>query len=96
MDNAASLISVPMITLLIIGMATQLVDIAEDASDKTLLYAEDMTSSIDCAYLGQPLKDCSNELTETDFKQDLSQVEQELKEMQKSLENLKLEEAGNN
>lgn len=89
MDSAASLVSIPIITLLIIGIATQMVGIADDVTDKTVLYAEEMNKAVDCAFYGVPLDQCSKMLSTTDFRSDLSSFEAEIQDLQNNIENQK-------
>lgn len=89
------LLIIPIIALTILGIATSLVDTAEQSGEKVVAYAQDMNDAMDCAFLGKPLSDCSPDLLETDFKEDIATTQQEIKDIQKELEILqqKLEEA---
>ncbi len=89
------LLIIPIIAITILGIATSLVETAEESGEKVVAYAQDMNDAMDCAFLGKPLSDCSPELLETDFKEDISKTQEEIKEIQKELELLqeKLEAA---
>jgi hypothetical protein len=73
-NEVIAVLTVPLILSLLIGVATELTEIAESASDKVINYAEDMENALDCAFVGIPIEVCSPNLVQTDFKQDLKDL----------------------
>lgn len=84
------LLIIPAIALVFLGIATQLVDTAEQSGEKVVSYAQDMNDAMDCAFLGKPLEECSPNLLETDFEKDIEKTQEELEELQEEI--LRLEE----
>lgn len=70
-------------------------DTAEQSGEKAVAYAQEMNSAMDCAFLGKPLSECSPELLETDFKEDVKDAQKQIEEIQEELLKLQkeLEEA---
>jgi hypothetical protein len=64
-------IAVPMLLIVSLSLATvtELHDIAQEASESTIAYAEDATAALDCAYTARPLDECSPDLFNEDFKE---------------------------
>lgn len=75
------LIFIPVIAVMILGFMTQLSDIAMSTSDKTLNYADQMDSAVDCAFRGIPVEVCSPGLSNTNFEADTKEVIQLNKRM---------------
>lgn len=73
-NEAVAILTVPIVLSIIIGLTTQLVDIAESASDKVAHYADDMENALDCAFVGIPIDVCSPGLSQTNFKEDLKKL----------------------
>jgi len=64
----------PIVGLMILGFLPQLVTIAESSSDKAIEFADDMNSAIDCATTARPLEECSPELYEHDFTEEIDET----------------------
>ena len=79
------LLIIPIIAITLLSIATQLVETAEESGEKVTAYAQDMTNAMDCAFLGKPLEECSPNLLETDFKEDMVKTQEELKAIQEEL-----------
>lgn len=82
------LLIIPIIAITLLGIASQLVETAEQSGEKVVSYAEDMNDAMDCAFLGKPLSDCSPDLLETDFKEDIQTTQEEIEDIQKEIESL--------
>ena len=79
--------------LIILGLTVELATIAEDASNKALMFSEDMNNALDCAFEGRPIEECSpNLMVSGEFEQDatgfMAQVEQVDAELQEALEEI--------
>ncbi|MFW6231307.1 MAG: hypothetical protein ACOC32_04785 [Nanoarchaeota archaeon] len=68
------IIIAPLVLSVIIGLAFELVETAESASDKVLAYTQDMENALDCAFAGVPIEVCSPGLAQTSFKEDLQEL----------------------
>lgn len=94
---AKELITVPIVMSIVLGLAIELVDIAESTSDKVVEYAESMNSALDCAFRGVDIEYCSPNLASESFKEELlrtKEIMDELKEMnQTELLNLTIDES---
>ncbi|MCB9370372.1 hypothetical protein H6501_02125 [Candidatus Woesearchaeota archaeon] len=82
---SSTLITAPLFVLLISGFALGLVNIAEEVSAKSLSFASDMNSALDCAFEGRLLSECSPSLLEYDFKSDLTEYQDYNKEFLQNL-----------
>ncbi|MBW2982692.1 hypothetical protein KY327_00135 [Candidatus Woesearchaeota archaeon] len=82
----ASYIMLPVFMTLIIGVATQMEDIAQDASDKALAFSDDMNHAMDCATRGVPIKECSPELMSHDFSPEKEAYLEALREFKEQAE----------
>ena len=69
---------------MILGFAMELNNIAEDASAKTLRFADDMNNAIPCAAKGIPVAVCSPNLAATDFTPELERYMAALEEINKT------------
>lgn len=66
--NVVYMIALPAtFMMLIVGIATQLEDIAHDSADKAVAFADDMNSAMGCATRGVPITTCSPTLMSHDF-----------------------------
>jgi hypothetical protein len=65
-----ALLLAPVAVLVVLSFVTQLADVASSTSEKTLNYASEMDSAVDCAFRGIPVSVCSPELTSYDFEPD--------------------------
>jgi hypothetical protein len=63
----ATFIALPMCMLLIIGVATELENVAKDTSAKAIEFSTDMSNAMDCATRAIPISVCSPELMNQDF-----------------------------
>ncbi len=68
------LLIAPVFVVMFLGFATQLVDIAESSSAKTLDYTKDMNDAIDCAVRGIDLSVCSPNLMNYDFEEEIDKT----------------------
>ena len=69
-------------------MGTQLVEIGTSTSEKTLNYANEMDSAVDCAFRGIPIEECSPTLTDTNFEPEIKEYIDFNKEMQDQIDAL--------
>jgi hypothetical protein len=69
-----ALIFVPVAITIVLAFVLQLSDIAISTSDKTLNYADQMDSAVDCAFRGIPIQKCSPDLTNVDFEPELKEI----------------------
>jgi len=76
----------PIIVALLLGTLTQLEDLGEEASQKTIDYAEQAVNAIDCAYQARPLTECSPDLFNADFTAEIEETNRLLEEIQNTLE----------
>ncbi|MGM5482370.1 MAG: hypothetical protein ACQESF_02805 [Nanobdellota archaeon] len=67
---------VPVFTILFLGFATQLMDVAESASEKTIDFTYDMQNAIDCATRGVDIRECSPGIYEHSFKKEIQQTKE--------------------
>lgn len=77
------LVSIPLAAGVITGLASDLVTQAEDVSNKTLEYTQQMNDALDCAFKGVELSVCSPDLVTTDFDEDVDEFEKTLEEVKK-------------
>lgn len=52
--------------IIIMGLTVELATIAEETSEKTLDFSNEMNDAIDCAIQGLPIQECSPSLMEDD------------------------------
>ena len=67
--------------LLLLTFAIELESIAHDTAEKALNYAEDMNYAMDCAVRGIPIKECSPELMNIDFRHEINRTIHVLEEI---------------
>ncbi|PIO06818.1 hypothetical protein COT47_02645 [Candidatus Woesearchaeota archaeon CG08_land_8_20_14_0_20_43_7] len=79
-----SLIIMPFIMVMVLGFVMELNSIAEDASGKSIKFAEDMSNAIPCAAKGIPIGVCSPDLTSYDFTPEMERYMAALNEMNKT------------
>ncbi len=79
------LAAIPIIMSLILGFSIELIDIANESSEKVLRYTEAMEKGIDCAFRGELILECSPELASIDFDEDLIRFEKKLEEIKEEL-----------
>jgi hypothetical protein len=63
---------------LIIGIATQMQDIAQSTADKAIDFSDDMNNAMECATKGVPLRVCSPQLLEYQFDEEQEQFQEAL------------------
>lgn len=85
MDN---LIIAPLIVFFVAGFALNILDIAQDSSQKITDFAESMNQATDCAINGEPLSDCNQDITTYNFKSDLENYKSINQEYLKNLNNI--------
>ena len=73
MDPRAFLI-LPIFGIMFLAFASEMADIAQSTSDKTLDFAGDMENAVDCAVRGLPLEQCSPGIMGYDFTQDMNET----------------------
>lgn len=83
MDKA--LLILPIFLTTIIGIATQLENIAQDTGAKAIAFSDDMNNAMDCAARGIPIRECSPRLMEYDFSADLQEFQGTLYDIQEEL-----------
>ena len=67
-------IFVPVALAAILGMLTELQDLATDAQERTLEYAQDALNALDCAYEARPITECSPTITNPQFKEEIERT----------------------
>lgn len=81
----STLVTLPLIFVIIVGFATQLEDLAKISSDKALNFAEDMNKAMECATKGIPITVCSPNITTYDFSAETTAFSTILEDMEKEL-----------
>ena len=79
------LVLVPVAIAAILGMVTELQDLAQDAQDRTLQYTTDATAALDCAYQARPLTECAPGITNDEFTEEIQRTNQLLKQARTQL-----------
>ncbi|MFP4656776.1 MAG: hypothetical protein ACLFNK_04325 [Candidatus Woesearchaeota archaeon] len=79
---------IPIVFSLIVGMSIELIDIAEDSSEKALRYTEAMEKGIDCAFRGELILECSPELASIKFDEDMNRFDKTLDDIREELKNV--------
>ncbi|MFP4117850.1 MAG: hypothetical protein ACLFTR_02910 [Candidatus Woesearchaeota archaeon] len=79
---------IPIVFSLIVGMSIELIDIAEDSSEKALRYTEAMEKGIDCAFRGELILECSPELASIKFDEDVNRFDKTLDDIREELKNV--------
>lgn len=69
-----TILLVPIILSLTLGLGTQLADLANDASSKTVAFATSADEAVDCALRGVDISECSPELTSYDFEPEINRL----------------------
>ena len=85
------LLMVPLIAGVITSLASELVAQAEDVSNKTIDYTQQMNDALDCAFKGIPIRVCSPDLANVDFDEDIKDFNNALEKVQKEM-NMTLQE----
>ncbi|HLP80250.1 MAG TPA: hypothetical protein VK158_06430 [Acidobacteriota bacterium] len=67
--------AVPLVFLLFSGTLLEIADIANDVSQKTVFYTEQMSLSLDCAFMGVAIEECAPELMHVDMREDLARLD---------------------
>jgi len=81
----STLVTLPLIMVVIVGFATQLEDLALDSSEKALRFADDINEAMECATKGLPITWCSPNVTSYDFSPETEEFSAILDEMQEEL-----------
>ena len=76
------LVIVPIAIALVLGLSTQLVDLAEDASERTARYAEDAVLALYSAYTARPLTACAPGITNARFSEEIARTNALLEDLQ--------------
>ena len=74
-------ILVPVLLAGILGVALELEELSIHASDKTLEFAQQAVSALDCAYEARPLTECSPEITNAQFREEIEQTNKLLEDL---------------
>jgi len=82
-----SLLILPAVAILLLGVAIELEGIAQSTSDKAIEFAGDMESAMDCATVGRPIRECSPRLMDTDFTTDVNETISTLENLELLLQN---------
>jgi|AntRauTorcE11897_2_1112592.scaffolds.fasta_scaffold194635_1 hypothetical protein len=72
---------VPVIIASLMGVLTDLEDLSHQVSDKTVKFAQDATSALDCAYEARPLTECAPDITSKEFSDEIAQTNAILQEL---------------
>lgn len=80
------LVMIPIVAGMIATLAQELVVQAEEVSEKTIDYADQMNNALDCAFKGIPITVCSPDLVDVDFDQDLVEFQETLEDIQTEAE----------
>lgn len=76
------LLLAPLILSLFLGFALELNEIAKDTSAQTLVFADDMRNALPCATKGIPITECSPNLANPAFEDELQHTLDVLERMQ--------------
>jgi hypothetical protein len=68
------LLIAPVVGMMMLGFLPELLSIAEDTQDKTIAFADDMNSAIDCATRALPLELCSPGLSTYDWTPEINRT----------------------
>jgi hypothetical protein len=71
-----------------IGLFSDLYNIADKTSDKTITFAEDMENAIDCATRGISIYECSPNLGQENFQEELKNTKDLLNQTIKDIDEL--------
>lgn len=82
------LVFAPIAVAALLGMITELQDLAQDSQDRTLQYTQDVVDALDCAYQARPLTDCAPGITNDDFTQQIQETNNLLRKAQKQTQEL--------
>lgn len=77
------ILSVPLVAGVITAFASDLVHQAEEVSDKTINYTQQMNDALDCAFKGIELSVCSPNLVDVTYDADMEQFQKTLEEIKK-------------
>lgn len=69
-----NILLVPIAISIVLTLFIPLAELAQDASEKTLRYTEDMDRAIDCAFAGVNIGECAPSLMQTDFSDELNRT----------------------
>ncbi|MFW5991059.1 MAG: hypothetical protein ACOCQX_02410 [Candidatus Nanoarchaeia archaeon] len=83
----------PALAILFLGFASQLMEIAESTSEKSVDFAYDMQNAVDCATKGVDMNECSPGLYEYEFDREM---EDTIEANQQFIENIEKEAAKEN
>ena len=70
------------VTTLMLGTITQLETLANETSEITVEYTEEMVRALDCAYTARPLTECSPNLLSREVADEITRTNQILLELQ--------------
>lgn len=68
------LLFLPLFGLMILSLGSELSDIAQTSSEKSVSFANDMNGAMDCAFRGIPIEECSPTLMDHDFEPEINQT----------------------
>lgn len=77
------LVFAPIAVAVLLGMVTELQDLAQDTQDRTLQYTQDVVDALECAYQASPLTDCAPGITNDDFSQQIKETNALLRKAQR-------------
>ncbi len=76
------LLLAPLFFTVFLGFALELNEIAKDTSAQTLVFADDMRNALPCATKGIPITECSPNLANPDFEDEMQHTLDVLERMQ--------------
>lgn len=74
-------LTIPVVMIVVLTASSQLYDIAEQSSNKAVVFAEDIEGAMDCAVQGIELSKCSPNLMNTSFREDMENYSRVLNEL---------------
>lgn len=80
------LIYAPVVAAILLGLAADFQDLGEDTTEKTARYAQDAVNALDCAYQARPLTECSPDLFNTEFTEEIERTNELLERTQEAPE----------
>lgn len=79
------LLALPVILTFVLGVATQLEAVANQASQQAIDFSQDMSNAMACATHGVPIRECSPDLFSQDFDSTISEFQGVLGELNSSI-----------
>jgi hypothetical protein len=80
-----SMITIPVVGVMMLGFMASLVEIAESTEDKAIAFADDMNNAMDCATRGIPIEVCSPNIMNHDFDVESDRLLEAVKEIESNI-----------